>query len=242
MRLNKNRNRKWIEQLAVAAIKALNVADLPHTKTVLYARLWHWPGDPWTISALADATRIDKASVREHIKNFPEDYINRTDDGILLTPAGEREAYRMTKRFYRAIEPRERLFIKRFFSTKYAGQLPYRKKSEFFADLDRCNRHVTSSIAFRTVLSTMDLQSRKVSRWTISQLAEETAFSYQAVYKVLNLLVEQGLVAKRGKSFSITSKGKVRCVAYFFTAVRWADMRLLKILFEMSLFHNPPHK
>ena len=238
----KNRNRKWVERLAVSLVRALNVSGVPQTKTVLYARLWHRPGVPWTVSALAEATSLDRASVREHLKNFPTDHIIRTEKGIVLTEEGERAAYRITQRFYKGIAAEDRYYIKQFFSTKYAGQLPYRKLSEFFVDLDRCTRRVPASIAFRTVLTTMDMMAPKGTQWTISQLSEETAFSYQAVHKVLSQIVEQGLARKTGKTFSITTRGRVKCVMFFFAAIKRADMRLLKILMEMILFHNPPRK
>jgi predicted transcriptional regulator len=234
----RNKKRRFIEHLGLSAIIALNLSGLPHTRTVLYARLWHWKGEPWSISALAHATGIDRSTVRDHIRKFPDEHLVWTDKGILLTPEGERASYFMTKCYYRAIPPKQRQFIKTFFSTNYAGQHPYRKQSEFFVDLDRCNRRVTTSFVVRAVLTAMDLQSSKVERWTISELSKGTAFSYQAVHKIMPVLVAQGFVSQKGKTFSITKKGKLRCLMFFFEAVRRADMRLLKILFAMTVFKS----
>jgi len=220
----KNQKRKWIE------------------RTVLYSRLWLRPGMPWTISALAEATSLDRASVRDHLRNFPDDHLVRTQEGFVLTPAGERHAYRLTVQFYRAIQPDDRRILKQFFSNKYAGQFPMRKQAEFFVDLDRATRRVPHSIAYRTVLSAMELLAPKGTQWSISELTEATAYSYQAVHKVLKMLVDNGHAKKTGKTFSITRRGRLQTLTLFFLTVRRADMRMLRILFEMLLFHNPPPK
>jgi DNA-binding transcriptional regulator GbsR (MarR family) len=141
----KNENRKWVEWLAVTIVRAVNVSGIPQTQTVLYSRLWLRPGMPWTISALAEATSLDRASVRAHLKNFPEHHLVRTDYGFVLTPAGERHTYRLTLQFYRAIETEDRHKMKGFFSTKYAGQSPMRTQAEFVVDLDRCTRRIPHS-------------------------------------------------------------------------------------------------
>jgi len=238
----RNRNRKWVERLAVSAVRALNTSAVPQTMTVIYARLWMRPGAPWTISALAEATSLDRASVREHLNNMPDGHVSRTADGFVLTQAGEKEAYSLTARFYRAFAPHDRRHIKHFFSTKYAGQEPFRKLSEFFIDIDKCTRRIPPSIAFRTVLTSMDILAPRGTQWTISQLSYETGYSYQAVHKVLQPMTAQGLAVKQDKTFTITRKGRLTCVGYFFSAIRRADMRLLKILFDMAVFHDPPPK
>jgi predicted transcriptional regulator len=69
-----------------------------------------------------------------------------------------------------------------------------------------------------------------------------TAYSYQAVHKVLQMLVDDGLARKTGKTFAVTRKGQLKILAWFFLTVRRADMRMLRILFEMLVFHNPPSK
>ena len=238
----KNKKRKWIERLAIAIVRAVNVSGVPQTQAVLYSRLWLRPGMPWTISALAEATSLDRASVREHLRNFPQHHLLRSDAGYELTQAGERRAYRITVSFYRAIGQPDRHMLKRFFSTKYAGQYPMRKQAEFFVDLDRCTRRIPHSIAFRTVLNAMELMGPKGKHWSIAELVDETAYSYQAVHKVLQQLVELNLAKKSGKLFSITAKGRLKLVVLFFATVRRADMRMLRLLFEMLLFHNPPLK
>lgn len=238
----KNRKRKWIERLAVACVRALNVSGVPQTKTVLYSRLWLRPGTPWTISALAEATSLDRASVREHLRNLPDDHLHRNEDGFALTPAGERHAYQLTVTFYRAIERHDRLQIKRFFSTKYAGQFPMRKQAEFFVDLDRCTRRLPHSIAFRTVLNAMDLMGPKGTQFSNAELVEATAYSYQAVHKVMGALLDARLVRKSGKTFSVTTKGRLKLVALFIATVRRADMRMLRQLYEMIIFDNPTPK
>ncbi|MDG1408988.1 MAG: hypothetical protein P8Q50_14570 [Octadecabacter sp.] len=139
----KNENRKWVEQLAVTIVRAVNVSGIPQTQTVLYSRLWLRPGMPWTISALAEATSLDRASVCAHLKNFPEHHLVRTDDGFVLTPAGERHTYRLTLQFYRAIETKDRHKMKGFFSTKYAGQSPMRKQGNLWWTL------ISAPAAFR---------------------------------------------------------------------------------------------
>ena len=238
----KNKKRKWIERLAVSVVRALNVSGIPQTVTVLYSRLWLRPGMPWTISALAEATSLDRASVRAHLRNFPPEHLIRTDDGYVLTPAGELQAYRYTVRFYRSIAQQDRRSLKVFFSTKYAGQHPMRKQAEFFVDLDRCTRHMPHSIAFRTVLTAMELLGQKGSQWTISQLVEETAYSYQAVHKITQQLTDAGMIQKTGKTFSVKPRGRLKTLSLFFATVRRADMRMLRILFEMMTFHSPPPK
>jgi hypothetical protein len=236
----KNEKRKWIERLAVSIVRALNVSGVSQTKTILYARLWLRPGVPWTISALAEATSLDRATIREHMNSCQSDHIVRSENGFALTSEGEREAYRVTQKFYKSIAPKDRYYIKQFFSTKYAGQSPYRKLSEFLIDLDRCTRRIPYSISFRTVLSAMDILAPRGTQWTISELSKETAYSYQAVHKVVHLFVEQGLANQTDKTFAITTKGRVKCVGFFFFAIRRADMRLLKMLVEMVMFNNPP--
>lgn len=238
----KNENRKWVERLAVTIVRAVNVSGIPQTQTVLYSRLWLRPGMPWTISALAEATSLDRASVRAHLKNFPEHHLVRTDDGFVLTPAGERHTYRLTLQFYRAIETEDRHKMKGFFSTKYAGQSPMRKQAEFVVDLDRCTRRIPHSIAYRTVLTAMAQLAPKGTQWSIFDLTNATAYSYQAVHKVLQMLVDDGLARKTGKTFAVTRKGQLKILAWFFLTVRRADMRMLRILFEMLVFHNPPSK
>lgn len=238
----KNQQRKWVERLAVSTVRALNVSDIPQTVTVLYSRLWLRPGIPWTISALAEATSLDRASVREHLGNFPKGHLVRTAEGYALTPAGELQAYRYTVKFYRAIEPKDRLPLKTFFSSKYAGQSPMRKQAEFFVDLDRSTRRTSHSIAYRTVLTAMDRMAPKGTLWTIAELVEETAYSYQAVHKVLQVLTKDGLTQKTGKKFSVTGKGRAKMLTLFFVTVRRADMRMLRIIFEMLVFHKPPLK
>lgn len=197
---------------------------------------------PWTISALAEATSLDRASVREHLKKFPAGHLIRTDDGFVLTPEGEHAAYRLTVQYYKAIAPKDRQSLKRFFSTKYAGQHPMRKQAEFFVDMDRCTRRVPHSIAYRTVLNAMELMGPKDKQWSITELVSETAYSYQAVHKVLQMLVQDRLATKTAKTFAITTRGKFKVISLFFATVRRADMRLLRILYEMMVFHNPPPK
>lgn len=238
----KNQKRKWIERLAVTIVRAVNVSGVQQTVTVLYSRLWLRPGMPWTISALAEATSLDRASVRDHLRNFPDDHLVRTADGFVLTPAGERHTYRLTVQFYRAIEPGDRRMLKQFFSKKYAGQFPMRKQAEFIVDLDRATRRVPHSIAYRTVLTAMDLLAPKGTQWSIPELTEATAYSYQAVHKVLQMMVDDGHATKTGKTFSITRRGRLRILTLFFLTVRRADMRMFRLLFEMMLFHNPPPK
>ncbi|MCF2870637.1 hypothetical protein L0664_06130 [Octadecabacter sp. G9-8] len=238
----KNQKRKWIERLAVSIVRALNVSGVPQTITVLYSRLWLRPGTPWTISALAEATSLDRATVREHLRNFPADHITRTDEGYVLTPSGEHAAYRLTVRFYRALPDQDRAALKRFFSTKYAGRSPMRKQAEFFIDLDRATRRHPHSIAYRTVLTAMDLMAPNGTQWSISELVDATGYSYQAVHKVLQILVKDGMAIKSGKTFTATKKGKFKCLSMFFLTVRRADMRMLRLLFEMLVFHDPPLK
>jgi DNA-binding IclR family transcriptional regulator len=86
----------------------------------------------------------------------------------------------------------------------------------------------------------MDVMGPKGAEWTISQLVNETAYSYQAVHKVLQMIVEEGFATKNGRTFKISTRGKLKCVAFFFAALRRADIRTLKVLFEMAFFHNPP--
>lgn len=62
--ISPHEERKWVERLAVTIVRAVNVSGIPQTQTVLYSRLWLRPGMPWTVSALAEATSRDRASVR----------------------------------------------------------------------------------------------------------------------------------------------------------------------------------
>ncbi len=226
----------------MAMVRAMNVSGIPQTRTVLYSRLWLRPGIPWTISALAEATSLDRASVREHLSNFPEGHLVRTDEGFSLTPAGDRKAYELTVTFYRAIGQHDRQQLRRFFSTKYAGQFPMRKQAEFIVDLDRCTRRLSHPIALRTVLNAMDLMGPRGTQFSLAEMVNATAYSYQAVHKVMQEMVKSGHVRKSGRTYSVTTKGRLLLVTLFFSTVRRADMRMLRILFEMLLFHNPPLK
>ena len=226
--------------MAVAVVRAVNVSKVPQTTTIIYTRLWLKAGAPWTISALSEATSLDRASIRDHLKKFAASHFTRTDEGIELTQEGRRRAYQLTEQFYRGIAPEDRYYIKRFFSTKYAGRHPYRKLSEFFMELDRCTRRIPYSIAFRTVLTAMDVMGPKGAEWTISQLVDETAYSYQAVHKVLQMIVEEGFATKSGRKFKISTRGKLKCVSFFFAALRRADIRTLKVFLKW-LFPTIPH-
>jgi len=69
----RNRDRRWVELLAVSFVRALNHSKVPRSVTIVYTHMWHTAGQPWSISSLADASSLDRASVRDCLNKMPQD-------------------------------------------------------------------------------------------------------------------------------------------------------------------------
>ena len=236
----RNRDRRWVELLAVSFVRALNHSKVPRSVTIVYTHMWHTAGQPWSISSLADASSLDRASVRDCLNKMPQDHITRGPDGIRLTAKGNQHAYRATCAFYRAISADIRTPLRRYFSKAYAGREPLRKLSSFFLEIDYATRKFPQSLAFRTTLTCLDMMAPRGTIWSIRDLAEETGYSYQACHKALSEIEAAGLARQKGDGYVITRKGQVKGVIYFMLAIRRGRPRMLVLLFNILRFHKPP--
>ena len=238
--MHKNAERRWVERLAVALVRALNHSKVPRSVTIVYAHMWLTEGRPWSISGLAEASSLDRASIRECINKMPDTHFTRTADGIMLTPAGHRQARRAVAAFYRAISPDVRIPLRRFFSTKYAGRAPMRMMFSFMMEIDYATRRFEHSLAFRTSLACIDMMAPRGTLWRVKGVAVETGYSYQACHRALAEIEAAGLALLTADGYIITRKGQLKSVMFFMSTIRRARPRMLKILFEILTFHNPP--
>lgn len=238
--MRKNAERRWVELLAVSLVRALNHSKVPRSVTIVYANMWLTAGRPWTVSALANASSLDRASVRDCLAKMPDDHFVRGPDGIMLTDKGHQHAVRAVVAYYRAISVDVRRPLRIFFSAKYAGREPLRQVFSFFMEIDYATRRFPHSLAFRTSLACIEMMAPRGTVWSIRDVAAETGYSYQACHKALAEIEAAGLAQSTDAGYVVTRRGRLRSVIYFMSAIRRARPRMLRLLFEILTFHNPP--
>lgn len=175
-------------------------------------------GGDWNISALSDASGIDRSTIRSSLRLLERE--GYAVQGWSLTEKGQFKAWSLFRRFWQNLNAELRSIIRDFGKACY--QHPVRQFMRIFCDLDRAARKLRHTLSQSAVANVL-IYRPKPEGWTISEISEITGFAYQTVHRELNTLRKEGIAASENKRFFITRKG-----------LFWDFKRFVKVLKELS--------
>lgn len=193
--------RQRLGSATISIIYALGQLDQTRA-TVSVVWLMAETGGVWTISALSDATAIDRATIRASLRGLEKE--GYTQQGWSLTPQGQFMAWRLFKQFWSHLHPEMRRTLKTFGQATYKH--PVKQFMRFFCDLDRVVRTLRHTLSQSAVANVL-IYHPKPEGWTISDISDHTGFAYQTVHRELGILTEAGYAVSEAKRFKITRKG-----------------------------------
>ena len=230
-----------IQDIAMGYGVSLVTSPYPRNLITLYGVLWHLSDAPVSISALAEITRMDRASVRAELSKLDPAHFERGDDGIILTDAGRRKAYQMFVNFYRRIPENSRRLSKAYFSLDRHKLPPARALNAFLLAADAAIRRTGFPIT-QVLLMAYMRTSRRGFAWTVAALMEGTGLSYKRVHKQLQFMVSDGYAARTSGGYVITSKGRRANLAMYLAGLKVIPTATFKIVLDFSLFAISPPK
>ncbi|MCG7492456.1 helix-turn-helix domain-containing protein [Thalassobius sp. Cn5-15] len=209
--------RQRLGSATISIIYATNKLEMSRA-TVSIIWLMSVSGGDWNISALSDASGIDRSTIRSSLRSLERG--GYVEQGWSLTQKGQLKAWGLFRRFWQNLDVELRLIIREFGKACY--QHPVRQFMRVFCDLDRAARKLRHTLAQSAVANVLTYHP-KTKGWTISEISTITGFAYQTVHRELNTLKKEGLATSEKKRFFITRKG-----------LFWDFKRFVKVLKELS--------
>jgi len=219
---------------------SLATSPYPRSVVTLYGTLWNLSDAPVSISALSEITRMDRASIRDALNSFDPSFIERTEQGVILTPAGQRKAYHMFINFYRRIPDESRLVSKAYFSLDKHKLSPARALNAYLLAADTASRR--TGFPLTQVLLMALMRSKPVSYvWSMQELMDGTGLTYKRVHKQLQVIIADGFGARTDCGYTFNRKGRLAHLAIFMAGVKFVPKASFKTVMDLSIFaFSPP--
>jgi len=220
---------------SMALLVASRKLGTPMTQQRAHFWMYRHNDVPWTISALAEATTRDRATVRDALEGKGARYVTRSSEGYMLSDEGLVFVSRNIVRFFRNLEEPYRSGLASMVRGK---DEPLISAVEIANEWDTAGQKAGRSHCHNSTFAAM-YQWRTGDPVMVKQICDITTYSPQSVNRELIELQREGVAARKGKAWVLKGRAHLKAVGMVTRMTFRTSPRILKNMNKLASFSKP---